>query len=222
MATSRELQNRALEIIKLLCIETKNMVPPASVTLIQEYGRDPFLVLIACLLSLRTKDTISLPASCRLFSCARTPQELRVMPIEQIQKLIYPVAFYRRRAQNLKDVCTVLIECFDGTVPNTRDALISLPGVGLKTTNLVLSMGFGIPALCVDTHVHRISNRFGLVQTSTPEETERALQKVIPRDLWIEYCNLLVMWGQNVCKARGQKCKQYSLHEFCNCKASIR
>lgn len=219
MATSRELQNRALEIIKLLCIETKNMVPPASVTLIQEYDRDPFLVLIACLLSLRTKDTISLPASRRLFFYAKTPQELLAMSVEQIQELIYPVAFYRRRAQNLKDVCTDLIERFDGMVPNTRDALMSLPGVGLKTANLVLSMGFGIPALCVDTHVHRISNRFGLVQTKTPEETERVLQKVIPKDLWIEYCNLLVMWGQNVCRARGQKCKEYSLFEFCKCKA---
>jgi len=217
VAANRTLQKRALEIINRMRTETKSMVQPAAVTLIQEYGKDPFLVLIACLLSLRTKDTVSLPAACRLFSYAKTPQELCAMPVEQIQELIYPVAFYRRRAHNIQEVCADLIERFDGIVPSNRDALMSLPGVGLKTANLVLSMGFDIPALCVDTHVHRISNRFGLVQTKTPEETEQALQKVIPKELWIEYCALLVMWGQNVCKARGQKCKKYSLLEFCGC-----
>lgn len=217
-ALSRDVQNNVLEILKRLGKETNGMVLPASETLVQEYGRDPFLVLISCLLSLRTKDTASLPASRRLFSYARTPQALLAMPLESIQTCIYPVAFYRRRAQNLKDVSQALIERFGGIVPNTREELMSLSGVGLKTANLVLSMGFNIPALCVDTHVHRISNRFGLVKTRTPEETEKALQKVIPRDRWIEYCNYLVMWGQNVCSARGQKCAQYSLHEFCKCK----
>ena len=194
------------------------MEPPASVTLIHEYGRDQFLVLVACLLSLRTKDTVSLPASRRLFPCARTPQEILDLPVEKIQKLIYPVGFYRRRSANLKEVSAALIKNFHGRVPSTQKELLSLPGVGLKTANLVLAMGFNVPALCVDTHVHRISNRFGLVHTKTPEETERALQKVVPKDLWIEYCNLLVMWGQNVCKSRGQRCKQYALADYCGCK----
>lgn len=217
MASDQDVQNKVQGIIRQLREETWDMVPPASITLIEEYGRDPFLVLIACLLSLRTKDIISLPASCRLFSYAQAPQEILALPNKQIEELIYPVAFYRKRAQNLKDVSQELLDRFDGRVPSTTQELMSLPGVGLKTANLVLSMGFAIPALCVDTHVHRISNRFGLVITKTPEETERALKKVIPRNQWIEYCNLLVMWGQNVCSARGQKCKNYSLHEFCRC-----
>ena len=185
MATVRDLQKEAVDIIKQLRKATKKMVPPASVTLIQEYGRDPFLVLIACLLSLRTKDTISLPASRRLFFHALTPQEMITLSNEKIEKLIYPVAFYRKRAQNLKDDSQERLDRFDGKVPQTREELMSLPGVGLKTANLVLSMGFDIPALCVDTHVHRISNRFGLVKTKTPEATEAALQKVIPKKLWI-------------------------------------
>jgi len=217
VAMVRDLHEEAVKIIKELRKATKKMVPPASVTLIHEYGRDPFLVLMACLLSLRTKDSISLPASCRLFSCARTPKEILNLSKETIENLIYPVAFYHKRAQNIKNVSQELIDRFDGKVPNTKEELMSLPGVGLKTANLVLGMGFGILALCVDTHVHRISNRFGLVDTKTPEETEAALRKVIPRDLWIDYCNLLVMWGQNVCSARGQKCKKYSLHSMCRC-----
>jgi len=216
MASHRDFHH-VMTIMGLLREGTTGMEPPASVTLVREYGRDPFLVLIACLLSLRTKDTISLPVSRRLFSWAQTPQEILSLSVEDIQKLIYPVAFYRRRAVNLKEVCAALIERFDGKVPDTREKLMSLPGVGLKTANLVLSMGFNVSALCVDTHVHRISNRFGLVHTKTPEETEKALQKVIPQDLWIEYCNLLVMWGQNVCKARGQRCKEYALTDYCSC-----
>ena len=216
MAFNRDFQE-IMDIIQLLETETKNMEPPASVTLVAEYGQDPFIVLIACLLSLRTKDTISLPASRRLFYYAHTPGAMVQLSESQIQKLIYPVAFYRRRAHNLIAVCAMLIEQFDGKVPQIQEELMRLPGVGLKTANLVLSMGFSIPALCVDTHVHRISNRFGLVHTKTPEETERALQQVVPREYWITYCNLLVMWGQNVCKARGQKCKQYALASYCHC-----
>ena len=218
MSAQRDSQKRVAEILKLLRTATQGMVSPASEILIKEYGRDPFLVLIACLLSLRTKDTVSLPAARRLFSYARMPKDLLKLSNEQIEKLIYPVAFYRTRAQNLRDVSREIIERFGGEVPSSREELMSLPGVGLKTANLVLSMGFGIPALCVDTHVHRISNRFGLVSTKTPEETERELKNVIPQKDWIEYCNLLVTWGQNVCSARGQKCDRYPLAQFCGCK----
>lgn len=217
MATDKDLRKKVIRIMNCLSRETASMIPPASVTLVQEYGRDPFLVLMACLLSLRTKDSISLPASRRLFFYACTPHKILSLTNEKIEELIYPVAFYRKRAQNLKDISHQLIHRFGGIVPNIQEALMSLPGVGIKTANLVLSMGFDIPALCVDTHVHRISNRFGLVSTKTPEETEKALQKIIPRDKWIEYCNWLVMWGQNVCSARGQKCDRYGLRDYCRC-----
>jgi len=220
MTINKFHKKKLLHLLQLLEEETFEMVLPASFSIVEKFGKDPFLILISCLLSLRTKDTIMLPASLRLFSHARTPQEILSLPTKEIEKLIYPVAFYRRRALHLKQVSLTLIENFNGAVPKTKDALLSIFGVGLKTTNLVLSMAFDIPALCVDTHVHRISNRFQIVMTKTPEETEKALQNIIPKEYWIRYCNLLVTWGQNVCKARGQKCHLYSLSSFCNCSKS--
>lgn len=191
------------------------MVEPASVSIVKQFGRDPFLVLVSCLLSLRTKDTTSLPASCRLFSYAKTPQELLGLPLEQIQQLIYPVGFYRRKAAQLHQISHDLIERFAGKVPDNLDDLLSLPGVGLKTANLVLAEGFNIPAICVDVHVHRISNRLGLIQTKTPEETEAALKKLLPKQYWSEWNRLLVMWGQNVCVPISPRCSQCPLSGLC-------
>jgi len=194
----QDRKKRAVEIIHTLREATKEMVEPAVTQIIAEYGRDPFLVLISCLLSLRTRDTVSLPASRRLFTVAKSPQEILNIPLERLEKIIYPVAFYRKRAQQLHEICKDLIERFDSRVPSSEEDLLSFKGVGRKTMNLVRGEGFGIPAICVDTHVHRISNRFGLVATKTPEETEMALRKLLPQKYWIEYNRLLVMWGQNI------------------------
>ena len=187
------------KIIEQLRIATRTMEPPASLTIVSRFGRDSFLVLISCILSLRTKDTVSLPASIRLFEAAKTPETMLELPAEKISQIIYPVGFYRRKAITIHKICQELLSHHNGKVPNTLKELLSLPGVGLKTANLVLAEGFGIPALCVDTHVHRISNRLGLVKTKTPEETEAALRRVLPQEYWMEWSRLLVMMGQNTC-----------------------
>lgn len=207
--------NRAQQIITILRTATHGMVEPASVTIKQKYGQDPYLILISCLLSLRTKDTVSLPASLRLFEHARTPQEMLAVPIKTIEQLIYPCGFYRRKAIQLHYVSQVLLDRFNGVVPSTQEALLSIKGVGIKTANLVLGEGFSIPALCVDTHVHRISNRLGLVSTKTPEETEKALQAVLPPEYWIEYNYLLVKWGQNVCVPISPFCSKCPIRSLC-------
>lgn len=203
------------KIIERLRIATKAMEPPASSTIVSRFGRDSFLVLISCILSLRTRDTVSLPASLRLFARARTPSEMLKIPIEHIAKIIYPVGFYRRKAITIHKICQELLTHFGGKVPNTLEKLLSLSGVGLKTANLVLSEGFGIPAIVVDTHVHRISNRLGLVKTKTPEETEEALRKVLPQKYWIEWSRLLVMLGQNVCVPISPFCSICPIRDMC-------
>jgi endonuclease-3 len=198
------------------------MVEPAVTTIIKEYGKNPFLILVSCVLSLRTKDTISLPASRRLFSLARTPEQLRNLALSEIEKTIYSVGFYRQKARQLHAISTDVIEKFNGNVPQTEQELLSLPGVGRKTTNLVLGEAFDIPAICVDTHVHRISNRLGLVNTKTAEETEYALKKILPSEYWIEYNKLLVMWGQNICVPIAPWCSRCAIADLCPKKGVIR
>lgn len=217
MSSSEDLgidhQRRALRIIHVLRNATKAMVEPASASIVSRYGRDPFLILIACILSLRAKDTASLPASIRLFEHARMVKDMRALPLDTIEKLIYSVGYYRRKAAAIHAVCDALLSRFSGCVPATEAELLSLPGVGRKTANLVLGEAFGIPALCVDIHVHRISNRLGLVSTKTPAETELALQKILPKEYWIEYNSLLVMWGQNICVPVSPRCSVCPLAE---------
>lgn len=203
------------KIIEQLRIATRGMEPPASETIVSRFGRDSFLVLIACILSLRTKDTVSLPAACRLFEHVRTPQEMLALPIVTISQIIYPVGFYRRKAITIHRICAELLERFEGRAPATLEELLTLPGIGLKTANLVLAEGFQIPALCVDTHVHRISNRLGLVKTKTPEETEKALRHVLPQELWIEWSRLLVMLGQNTCVPLSPFCSVCPIRSLC-------
>lgn len=208
-------QERALAIIKLLRKATVGMEAPAAVQIIQKYGKEPFLILISCLLSLRTRDPVSFAASVRLFAYAKTPAQLLDLPISQIEKLIYPTGFYRRKAHLLHAVSHELITRFNGKVPRTYDELISIKGVGGKTANLVLGVAFDIPAICVDTHVHRISNRLGLVNTKTVEQTEQALKELLPPRYWIEYNHLMVMWGQNICVPISPKCSQCVLLPLC-------
>lgn len=209
------LQKRAISIIKILQSATKNMIEPAATTITNQYGRNPFLIFVSCILSLRTKDSVSLPASQRLFEHAQTPQALLLLSPATIEKLIYPTGFYRNKTKELLKICKILLKEYDGKVPNSYEELIKLPGVGPKTANLTLAEGFGIPAICVDTHVHRISNRLGLITTKTPEQTEEALKLLLPQKYWSEYNKLMVMWGQNICVPISPKCSECPLLPVC-------
>lgn len=215
MILNNDHTDRAIKIIHILRKATRGMVKPASVTITEQFGRNPYLVLISCILSLRTRDTVSLPASIRLFEHAQTPEQMLTIPVTTIEKLIYPCGFYRRKAINIHEISQTIRDKFEGKVPNTLAKLLTLKGVGLKTANLVLGQGFGIPALCVDTHVHRISNRLGLVKTKTPEETERELKKIVPPEYWIEYSHLMVMWGQNICVPISPFCTKCAIKDLC-------
>jgi len=184
-------------LISALRLKTAKLLPPMSRALTEEFGHDPFVILISCLLSLRARDTVTHPISLKLFTMARTPQELLAIPVADLEKLLYPLGFFRRKTQILRHVCQELIDRFSSKVPSKEPELRSLPGVGLKTANLVRAEAFGIPAICVDTHVHRLANYLGLVHTTTPEATEAALRKIIPIHHWIDINKLLVMCGQN-------------------------
>ncbi|MFC1842190.1 endonuclease III domain-containing protein [Candidatus Dependentiae bacterium] len=210
-----DLEGLAVEIIKKLRESTARMVEPAASKVVQEFGRDPFLILVSCILSLRTKDSVSFPASCRLFQLAKTPKEILDLEIKRIQKVIYPVGFYRQKAKSLHEISGDLIARFAGRVPDNEKDLLSFKGVGRKTANLVLGEGFGMPAICVDTHVHRISNRLGLVKTKTPDETEKALKKILPKKYWVEFNRLLVQWGQNVCVPVSPFCSKCAIFDLC-------
>lgn len=212
----RETARRAERIISELRHATIGMAEPAVTQIINEYGKKPFLILISCLLSLRTKDTTSLPISKKLFEYAQTPQELLNLPLRKLEELIRPVGFYRQKARTLHEVSHALIKRFGGTVPRTEQELLSIKGVGRKTANLVLGEGFDVPAICVDTHVHRISNRLGLVKTITPERTEQQLKLVLPRKNWVEFNRLLVMWGQNVCTPLSPFCSRCEIVKWCS------
>jgi endonuclease-3 len=170
--------------------------------------RDPFRVLIACLLSLRTKDETTGPAAARLFALADTPEAMLRLPAQRIERAIFPVGFYRTKARVLLGVCRDLLERFGGQVPDEIDRLLTLKGVGRKTANLVVTQGFNKPGICVDIHVHRISNRLGYVKTKNPTETETALRKQLPRRYWIGYNDLLVSFGQNICHPVSPRCSE--------------
>jgi endonuclease-3 len=184
-------------------------------TALADEAGDPFRVLVACLLSLRTQDTTTAPAAARLFALADTPAAMRRLTPRQIERAIYPVGFYRTKARVILDLCGDLLERFDGQVPADLDALLTLRGVGRKTANLVVTLGFNAPGICVDTHVHRISNRLGYVRTRTPDETEMALRAKLPRRYWIGYNDLLVTFGQNVCAPVSPKCSTCPVRTLC-------
>ena len=183
--------------------------------MLAERDRDPFRVLIACILSLRTQDTTTGPASDRLFAAAATPQTMLGLTARRIERLIYPVGFYRTKARVILGICRDLIERFEGCVPETIDELLTLNGVGRKTANLVVTMGYNKPGICVDTHVHRISNRWGYVKTRNPEETEMALRAKLPRRYWIGYNDLLVSFGQNICVPISPRCSTCPITTLC-------
>ena len=185
------------------------------ITLISNKGATPFEVLVSTLLSLRTKDEVTAVAAARLFEQARTPRQVLALDDQVLQKLIYPVGFYITKAQRLKQISSIILESYDGKVPDTMDALLNLPGVGRKTANLVLIEGFGKPGVCVDTHVHRISNRIGYVKTKRPDDTEMALRKKLPHKHWVRYNELLVAFGQVICRPISPFCSRCPVAEMC-------
>jgi endonuclease-3 len=179
-------------------------------------SQDPFRILIACVLSLRTKDQTTADASARLFTLADDPAQMVRLPLRRIERAIYPVGFYRTKAGQIRDICRRLLDAYDGRVPDLIDELLTLNGVGRKTANLVVTVGYRKPGICVDIHVHRISNRWGYVRTKTPEETEQALRKKLPRRHWITYNDLLVPYGQNLCQPVSPFCSRCTLTEYCD------
>lgn len=195
------------QIITEIRKKIKQSPEPMTREIVFLYGRDPYLVLISCLLSLQARDVVTLPVSIKLFEKVRTPQQMLDLPLSDLEQIIKPINYYKTKAQRLRSVSNELLARFAGKVPSNLNDLLSIKGVGLKTANLVLAEAFGIPAICVDTHVHRLSNHWGLIQTKTPEQTELALRKLLPQDLWIEWNYLLVKWGQNICKRNKLPCK---------------
>jgi len=183
--------------------------------LIAAEQRDPFKVLIGCILSLRTKDQTTAQASARLFALAGEPAALAACELGTIERAIYPVGFYRTKARAIRDLSADLLARFDGQVPDRIELLLTLKGVGRKTANLVVTQAFGKPGICVDTHVHRISNRWGLVRTKTPEQTEAALRRTLPRRYWLEFNELLVAFGQTICQPVSPRCSQCPISQDC-------
>jgi endonuclease-3 len=177
--------------------------------------RDPFKVLVSCILSLRTKDEVTGEASRRLFAIAGTPETLAKLPVKKIEKTIYPVGFYRVKAGRISEISKVIIEKYHSRVPDSIDELLTLEGVGRKTANLVVTLGYDKPGICVDVHVHRICNRWGLVRTKTPHETEFALREVLPPGYWKELNGMLVAFGQGICRPVSPLCSQCRIRHFC-------
>ena len=186
------------------------------VGLVAESSESPFQVLISCILSLRTQDATTAQASRRLFALAGTPAEMRRLSTRKIEKAIYPVGFYRTKAKTIREICRTLIENYAGRVPDEIDELLKLKGVGRKTANLVVTLGYRKPGICVDTHVHRISNRWGSVRTKNPKETEFALRQRLPKRYWIEYNDLLVSFGQHLCRPISPMCSQCPVEKYCD------
>jgi endonuclease-3 len=178
--------------------------------------RNPFMVLVSCILSLRTRDMVTASASDRLFVLACTPEDFVNLEPEQVEKAIYPVAFFRNKTVTLFNLCRVLIDEYDGKVPELLDELLQIKGVGRKTANLTITLGYGNLGICVDVHVHRISNRWGYVETKSPDETEIALRKMLPKRYWKEFNNLLVSFGQNICKPTSPYCSKCCIEKYCS------
>ncbi|MFH1235555.1 MAG: endonuclease III [Parcubacteria group bacterium] len=205
---------RMEKIVPILKREVKIFQTPI-VEVVAAKGHDPFRILISTMLSLRTKDATTAVASKKVFRIADTPRKIATLSHSQLEKLIFPVGFYRTKAKNIKKTAQILLRQYGGKVPDTIEKLIELPGVGRKTANLVVSLGFGKDGICVDTHVHRISNRLGYVRTKTPHETEFALRKKLPRKYWQDINVLLVTWGQNVCAPISPRCSVCAIRPWC-------
>ena len=203
------------DIIIPILEKTVRELDAPIVTRIKKEDNDPFKILIGTILSLRTKDKTTDEASKRLFAAANTPLEIAKLSTEEIQKLIYPVGFYKRKAQEIKEISEVLIEKYNGKVPDSLGELLKIKGVGRKTANLVITEAFDEYGICVDTHVHRISNRLGWVKTKTPEQTEMALRKILPKQYWKTINPILVTFGQHICKPVSPLCSSCPIESYC-------
>ena len=204
--------NTVLRILRRKIREWK--VPAVGIVAEQAVDR-PFETLVSTILSLRTKDNVTEAAARRLLTRAPSPEILSSLPVREIEKLIYPVGFYHTKAKSLVETCRILLGKYGGRVPRSMDELLNLPGVGRKTANLVLTVGFGDYGICVDTHVHRISNIWGYVKTRTPEETEFTLRKKLPRRHWKTYNDILVTFGQNLCVPVSPWCSKCPVARYC-------
>lgn len=190
--------------------------PQSDFVKLMDSFKDPYLVLIACILSLRTNDRTTYPATLRMLELAKTPQEMMRVNEDDLAKAIYPVGFYKNKAGQIIELSKLIVEKYDGKVPNSIEELCKFRGVGRKTANLVMTLGFGEPAICVDVHVHRIFNRLGYIKTKNPEETEFALREKLPIEYWIPINTLLVTHGQNVCKPIKPMCSNCPVSDYCD------
>jgi endonuclease III len=209
-------QDQITAALRILKREILQWEEPVLGVVARESNRDPFRILISCLLSLRTKDKTTNEASVRLYALAHQPATMLVLPLRKIERAIYPVGFYRTKAKSIHAICRRLLEVYGGTVPESIDELVTLSGVGRKTANLVVTVAYGKPGICVDIHVHRISNRWGYVRTKTPEDTEQALRRKLPAQHWITFNDLLVPYGQHLCQPVSPFCSQCKLTEYCD------
>ena len=200
------------EVVRLLK-EAKQ--PQSEFVKLMDNFKNPYLVLIACILSLRTNDRTTYPATLRMLELAKTPEEMMGVDEEKLLNAIYPVGFYKNKAGQIIELSKKIVEEYNGKVPDSIDELCKFRGVGRKTANLVMTLGFGEPAICVDVHVHRIFNRLGYVKTKTPEETEFALREKLPIEYWIPINTLMVTHGQNVCKPIKPKCENCPISDYC-------
>ena len=204
------------KIMKELLKVTKTMPMPVVTEIKLTTNKDAYKILISTMLSLRTKDAATRDASMRLFEKAGSPKEMLKLSEDEISKLIYPVGFYRVKAKNILEVSKIIIEDYNGKVPDEIDELLKLKGVGRKVANLVITEAFDKDGICVDTHVHRISNRFGYVSTKKPEQTEFALREKLPKEYWRVYNDTLVIYGQNLCKPINPICDKCSVSKYCD------
>ena len=211
---NREILANLPAILRILRAETAQWKQPI-VGSFASGENAVFKVLMSTVLSLRTKDQTTEQASHRLFAIADTPAKMLGLSAARIEKIIYPVGFYRTKAGNILKICRILVDEYAGHVPDSMEKLLALPGVGRKTANLVLTVGYSKYGICVDTHVHRISNRWGLVRTKTPDDTETALRKILPKKYWITFNDLLVCYGQNLCVPVSPFCSDCKIAKFC-------
>jgi endonuclease III len=202
-------------VLRILSRAVNRWKVPAVGIIAEQASDRPFETLVSTILSLRTKDAVTGQASNRLLALAPTPEALASLTAKQIEDLIFPVGFYRTKARNLIETSRILLRDYEGKVPRRMEELLKLPGVGRKTANLVITVGHGDYGICVDTHVHRISNRWGYVRTKTPEETEFALRGKLPKKYWIGYNDLLVTFGQNLCVPVSPWCSQCPIEKYC-------
>ncbi len=204
-----------LKVLDILQKEFPKWNAPVVSLMAKRDHRTPFQILISTIISLRTKDQVTAQTSERLFKIAKTPEDILKLSEEEIQKAIYPAGFYKNKAKTIKEIARIIVEKYNGKVPDTLEELLKLPGVGKKTANLVLALSFGKPAICVDIHVHRITNRLGFVKTKNPEETEKQLMKKVPVEYWNRINDLLVAFGQTICKPVSPLCSKCPVEKYC-------